>query len=84
MTRGVMTSSGVVRAETKTVCRDYVMPSALQGLSLILDLGATAQLSNYRLYRTPEDSDREHLRADWRAIAGDLRNAMAKEPGARV
>lgn len=54
----------------------FVMPSLLQGIGRTLDIGATAELSNYNLSRTPREADQKAHTADWKAVAGDFATAL--------
>jgi hypothetical protein len=70
----------VLRSRVGTIRKyDFVMPSAVQGAGTVIDLGGVAELSNYRLYATPQMSDAKALESDWKAVGNHLRRAMDSE-----
>lgn len=52
----------------------YATPSFTEGIGRILDFGNT--LTEYNRAGSGEQADFLALRADWRAVAADLRGAM--------
>ncbi len=58
---------------------DFVMPSAVDGIGSLIDIGATAELSNYRLHPSANESDEAGLRSDWQVIGRHFRSAMRSE-----
>lgn len=54
----------------------YATPSFAEGIGRILDFGDT--LTEYNTSNSGEQADFLALRADWRAVAADLRGAMAE------
>ncbi len=54
----------------------YATPSIAEGIGRILDFGNT--LTEYNTSNSGEQADFLALRADWRAVAADLRGAMAE------
>jgi hypothetical protein len=69
---------GVLRSGTDVSIRkfDFVIPSALHGVGAVLDIAATAELSNYQLYPTPDASDAKSLQGDWEVVGSHLRKAI--------
>ncbi len=53
----------------------YATPSFTEGIGRILDFGNT--LTEYNNSPSGEQADFLALRADWRAVAADLRTAMS-------
>ena len=51
--------------------RLFANPSFLEGMSRVLDLGATLQ--EYNTSNTEQEADTEALKNDWRAIGDDLK-----------
>jgi hypothetical protein len=49
-------------------------PSFIEGVSRIFDFAGN--LSVYNESDTPEEADLQALRADWEALAGDMRSAV--------
>lgn len=56
----------------------FARPSFLEGVSRVIDLGATMQ--EYNTSKTESQADFEALRNDWCAVGHDLRSAI-KEYG---
>ncbi len=54
----------------------YATPSIAEGIGRILDFGNT--LTEYNTSPSGEQADFLALRADWRAVAADLRSAMVE------
>ncbi len=52
----------------------FVRPSFWRGVARLLDFRGT--LDQYNISSSPEDADYRALRADWRAVGGDLRSAV--------
>lgn len=51
--------------------RLFAEPSFLEGMSRMLDLGATLQ--DYNISETEQEADTKALRSDWRAVGEDLK-----------
>jgi hypothetical protein len=54
----------------------YANPSTIEGMSRVVDLGATMQV--YNTSETDEQADFEALRNDWCAVGDDFRFAIKK------
>ncbi len=54
--------------------RLFARPSFVEGVSRILDLGAT--LNVYNQNTTPEEADFEALESDWLSVGDELVSAM--------
>ncbi len=54
----------------------YAAPSVAEGIGRILDFGNT--LTEYNTSNSGAQADFLALRADWRAVAADLRGAMVE------
>lgn len=54
----------------------YATPSFTEGIGRILDFGNT--LTEYNTSNSSEQADFLALRADWRAVAADLRGTMVE------
>ena len=52
----------------------FAEPSSIEGMSRVVDLGATMQI--YNISETEQQADFEALRNDWRAIGDDLRYSI--------
>ncbi len=55
----------------------FANPSILEGMSRVLDIGAT--LNEYNVSLSPEEADCAAIRSDWEAVASDIRSAMEKQ-----
>ncbi len=56
--------------------RLFAEPSLIEGVSRVLDLGATLQ--EYNTSRTEQEADTEAIKNDWRAVGDDLRLSIRK------
>lgn len=54
----------------------FARPSALEGVSRLLDLGATMQ--EYNGSETETEADLKALSADWQAVGRDINDAIEK------
>jgi len=54
----------------------FVMPSFLQGLGSVLDVGGTAEAGNYNVSLTPKEADIRAMASDWLAVGSDLDRAI--------
>ena len=54
----------------------FVMPSLLQGMGSVLDVGGVRELTNYVRSTSPTDADTRAMEADRRAVGSDLRVAL--------
>ena len=54
----------------------FVMPSLLQGLGSVLDVGGVRETTNYVRSATPVEADARAEEADRRAVGSDLRVAL--------
>ncbi len=54
----------------------YAAPSFLEGIARSIDIGDT--LTEYNTSGSGSAADLEALRADWKAIGNDLRQAMSQ------
>ncbi len=59
-----------------TASRLFSEPSFVEGISRIIDLGATLQ--EYNASETEHQADIEALSSDWRAVGEDLRFSIRK------
>jgi len=56
----------------------FVMPTFIQGMGSVLDIGGTRELSNYNISRTPAEADAKAMVADWSTVGADLAKALGQ------
>ncbi|MEX0856242.1 MAG: hypothetical protein WD056_01615 [Gemmatimonadota bacterium] len=56
----------------------FVMPSFVQGVGSVLDIGGTAEAGNYNISRSPKEADIRAMTADWLAVGGDIDAAVSQ------
>ncbi|MGB8261571.1 MAG: hypothetical protein WCE75_14515 [Terracidiphilus sp.] len=52
----------------------FARPSFVSGAARVLDLGGVFDV--YNVSKTPQEADERAIESDWRAIGGDLHDAM--------
>jgi len=55
--------------------RLFAEPSFVEGVSRLLDLGATLQ--DYNSSETEQKADAKEIKNDWSAVGGDLRSSIS-------
>lgn len=56
--------------------RLFSLPSTLEGFGSVINLAGVSR--RYRVNATPAEADLASLRADWRAVAADLRAGLRR------
>lgn len=59
--------------------RLFAVPSFIEGIARVLDLGCTLNEYNYSI--TPDAADMDALSSDWNAICGDMNCAVKNVVG---
>jgi len=55
----------------------FANPSLLEGMSRVLDIGAT--LNEYNVSLSPQESDIAAIKSDWSAVGSDIESVIEEE-----